>query len=72
MRHLMEATWTGWRGWRACERQAERPAQARTKAPQTRQPVFIHDAITPYQGSTLLLAMLNNPAQADEDDAPQS
>jgi hypothetical protein len=32
-----------------------------------RAPVFIHDAVTPWRGETLLLSILRAQAKADED-----
>ena len=43
------------------------PASAKKRV---RQPVFIHDAIVPWQGETLLLAMLSNDMEELDETQP--
>ena len=48
-----------------------RPAQATSapQAPRRAGPVFIHDAVTPYRGETLLSAMLRADIERHADEA---
>lgn len=63
---MTTATFTGFPLW---TRAADRPADVRpAPPPRRRQPVFIHDAITPWNGETLLLTLLR--AQAPDEDQP--